>query len=345
MLASSSSSSAKAPVNGSGAVALDAAGLSLGSDTLLIRFEKGTQRQAISADRERCLALLAVATRGAVAPDSIRHLEAASAYWQRGDKALANFRLIFAGLPRLGRGDAGRVKAAEYLLDQGMTPRELLRELEIDAASLDLKKYDPDQPRVPAGQGEQSGQWTDGFWSGVRHWLEEPVPVYDTDTGTEVGTQPREQAIATNPVTVGAGGAAVLLGVETLLPAAAVETEELTPFAQRYLSVSGGRLGSTTTRQQLYEIAQKYAQSGKYVRLQGDGQAAEEFIRGAGPGTNGGTYVDFTATSADGTKIRVQTIDTLSDGVSPTRAEVAAASRIRAAFPNDQLILIPKRLP
>jgi filamentous hemagglutinin len=40
---------------------------------------------------------------------------------------------------------------------------------------------------------------------------------------------------------------------------------------------------------------------------------------------------------------RVQTIDTLADGVTPTQAEAAARDRIRAAFPNDELILIPKR--
>jgi hypothetical protein len=27
-------------------------------------------------------------------------------------------------------------------------------------AALDLKKYNPDQPRVPAGSGRESGEWT-----------------------------------------------------------------------------------------------------------------------------------------------------------------------------------------
>ena len=45
------------------------------------------------------------------------------------------------------------------------------------------------------------------------------------------------------------------------------------------------------------------------------------------------------------TTIRVQTISTLADGVTPTAAEAAAAARIRAAFPNDQLWLIPKGRP
>ena len=224
-----------------------------------------------------------------------------------------------------------------------MTPRELLHELEIDAVALGLEKYDPDQPRVPPGQGKESGRW----WDGISHWLDEDVPVYDTDTGDEVGTQSRGRAIATNPLTIAAAGTAAFFATEAASAAAAaaaarIAAEELTPFALRYLTTSGGRLGSTTTRQQLYEIAQEYLKSGKYIKLQGDGQAPEEYIAGAGPGTRGSTYVGLTAKTADGTTVRVQTIDTLADGVTPTKAELDAAARIRKANPDDELILIPK---
>jgi filamentous hemagglutinin len=54
-----------------------------------------------------------------------------------------------------------------------------------------------------------------------------------------------------------------------------------------------------------------------------------------------GPFVDFTATDGT-TTIRIQTIDTLADGITPTAAEAAAATRIRSAFPNDQLLLVPK---
>ncbi len=43
------------------------------------------------------------------------------------------------------------------------------------------------------------------------------------------------------------------------------------------------------------------------------------------------------------TGIIIQTISTLKDGITPTAAERAAAERIRAAFPNDELCLVPKR--
>jgi filamentous hemagglutinin len=52
--------------------------------------------------------------------------------------------------------------------------------------------------------------------------------------------------------------------------------------------------------------------------------------------------VDITATNGTST-VRIQTIDTLADGVTPTAAEAAAAARIEAAFPKDELILVPKK--
>lgn len=73
----------------------------------------------------------------------------------------------------------------------------------------------------------------------------------------------------------------------------------------------------------------------------GAGRGPEEWIRGPGGGTSGGTWVDITATNGSRT-VRIQTIDTLADGVTPTAREAAAAERIRKAFPNDELILVPK---
>jgi filamentous hemagglutinin len=70
----------------------------------------------------------------------------------------------------------------------------------------------------------------------------------------------------------------------------------------------------------------------------------EEYIPGGGPGTQGGTFVDITAVDpVTGKILRVQTVDTLADGVTPTPREQEAAARIRQAYPNDELILIPKR--
>jgi len=50
---------------------------------------------------------------------------------------------------------------AAKLIDAGVTPRELARELRFGLPT-GLIKYDPDQPRVLAGSGRESGQWTSG---------------------------------------------------------------------------------------------------------------------------------------------------------------------------------------
>jgi hypothetical protein len=80
------------------------------------------------------------------------------------------------------------------------------------------------------------------------------------------------------------------------------------------------------------------------IRSQVGGQKDEEYIPGDGPGIQGGTFVDITAVNKlTGKTLRIQTVDTPADGVTPTPREQEAAARIRKARPNDELILIPKR--
>jgi filamentous hemagglutinin len=78
------------------------------------------------------------------------------------------------------------------------------------------------------------------------------------------------------------------------------------------------------------------------AEVRGDARTSEEWIPGPGGGREGGTFVDITAKTPDGKTIRVQTVDTLADGVTPTPREAAAAARIRAQFPGDELRLVPK---
>jgi hypothetical protein len=69
--------------------------------------------------------------------------------------------LAFAGLPRLeNTNDVYRLYLAEALLDDGLPPCKMLTELGLDRTVRQLDKLDPDQPRVPAGSGRESGQWT-----------------------------------------------------------------------------------------------------------------------------------------------------------------------------------------
>ena len=60
------------------------------------------------------------------------------------------------------REDAFQLFCADGLVKQGVAPRWLMRYQGLDAGELDLLKYSPDQPRVPAGSGRESGWWTSG---------------------------------------------------------------------------------------------------------------------------------------------------------------------------------------
>ena len=155
-------------------IALDERGLTLGAGTRLVRMADG--RMALDADGDRLLALLAVATGRAVPPAVPAASAAAAEHWRRGDKALANFRLIFAGLPQLADADdAHRLRRAAALLDDGMTPRTLLKAFDHAATDFVRGRYDPDQPRVPAGNGRASGRWGDGSGGGTNDagWSDE----------------------------------------------------------------------------------------------------------------------------------------------------------------------------
>ncbi|MGD9791107.1 MAG: RHS repeat-associated core domain-containing protein [Phycisphaerales bacterium] len=148
----------------------------------------------------------------------------------------------------------------------------------------------------------------------------------------------------------GAGGAATngLLKVFGRIPlpggrgqAPGINRGGKSPLLDKYLSGSGGRWGSNSTRALNNKIALELEEQGFSV-YGGAGRASEEWIPGVGGAKKGGTFVDISATNGN-TTIRIQTIDTLADGITPTAREAAAAERIRRAFPNDQLRLIPKQ--
>lgn len=113
----------------------------------------------------------------------------------------------------------------------------------------------------------------------------------------------------------------------------------ISDFLRKYLEGRGGRWGSSKTRVQNDKIASQLEAEG-YRVTGGAGRASEEWIPGPGGSTQGGTFVDITATNGRIT-IRIQTVTTRANGV-PTAGEAAAAERIKNAFPNDELILIPK---
>jgi hypothetical protein len=86
---------------------------------------------------------------------------------------------------------------------------------ETDIASLDNRAR---------GNADGTERWQ-SLLSRLRAFLDEEVPEYDADTGTQVGTRTRGRAIATNPFTVGALGAAAFFGGEALLGALGIGAE------------------------------------------------------------------------------------------------------------------------
>lgn len=86
--------------------------------------------------------------------------EKPSIYGAGGEKSLAQLHLSFARLPPFTVDQAFSLFAADELLKIGLSPRALMKGLGFDPAPLDaLEKYNPDQPRIPAGNGRASGRW------------------------------------------------------------------------------------------------------------------------------------------------------------------------------------------
>jgi hypothetical protein len=140
--------------------------LILGAGTQLARMTRdgqGVSRLASGAEQARLFALLSIVQQQPISANKLHGIAVSLDDWQRGEKSLAHIRLAQASLPYIDDvDDAYRLFLAETLLDQGMTPRALMKALGLDASLLDLIKYDPDQPRVPAGNGRDSGRWGPG---------------------------------------------------------------------------------------------------------------------------------------------------------------------------------------
>lgn len=139
--------------------ALSERGLFLGGVLLA---KMGDEGLCLDGEEERILTLLSVARNGDVNRAALSALRRVSKHWQSGDKCLAAITLAQSGLGKLDAEGAYRLSLAAELLEAGVTPRELRRELGLRPVQLDVSKYDENQPRVPAGSGRASGQWTSG---------------------------------------------------------------------------------------------------------------------------------------------------------------------------------------
>ena len=127
------------------------------------------------------------------------------------------------------------------------------------------------------------------------------------------------------------------LGILGMLPGGAA-------FDAAKITLRAGRLGNAATRSQVDEIA-KYLIDRGYKIDRGGGLAAEEYLKPLFRGRKGGSYVDITAThTKTGKTIRINTVDTLKNGKTPTARERRNAARIRKQIgPKQHLLLVPKR--
>ena len=141
-------------------------GLVLGADTVLAASDPAGQRACVhlEADATRLMALLSSAYGRPIGAEAIGHIRRAAQKWNEGDGGLAHVHLALARLDRLSqpRNDARRLFMADLLMEAGAQPGMILSALGLDRPIPDPanKFYNPGQPRVPAGNGRISGQWT-----------------------------------------------------------------------------------------------------------------------------------------------------------------------------------------
>ena len=148
-------------------------GVVLGAGTVLAPLDRSaghvTGLVLDDAAEERLLALLAAAYRRPVELRVLGNIARASQHWRDGQLHLAAIEQALTGLPPLADEQEAsyRLYLADQLIGEGVAPREMIKTLGIDPAALDRSKagFNPAEPRVPAGNGIQSGDWTNG--SGV----------------------------------------------------------------------------------------------------------------------------------------------------------------------------------
>ena len=102
---------------------------------------------------------------------------------------------------------------------------------------------------------------------------------------------------------------------------------------------TGGRLGNEATRAHVDKVGTEMEKRG-WTITHGGGRAPEEYLPGPGGARKGSSYPDITATKDDKT-LRVNTIDTRANGITPTTREATNADRIRTQT-GEHVLLVPK---
>jgi hypothetical protein len=103
-----------------------------------------------------------------------------------------------------------------------------------------------------------------------------------------------------------------------------------------------GRLGTKLTRDHIADVASELESRGWEI-TGGGGKLPEEYLPGLGGGRKGSSFPDITATK-NGKTLRVNTVVTYADGITPTSREAVNATRIRLQT-GEHLLIVPKPKP
>jgi hypothetical protein len=267
--------------------------LTLGAGTTLA--DARADRRDDAAEGERAVALVSVALGRPLDASAAKHVRRAVAKAREGDAPLALTHLAFAGAGRLTepRDDARRLFIADGLMKAGVAPHTIIEALGTPSTQTDLDRaYNPDQPRVPAGNGQPSGQWTCGDWaddSGDADGASTPAGAQNAAAnsraqGVQIADASDDWAQYLNPISPAeaAGGSA--------------------PYAQHQLGVAAG-------------IAHYEALG--YVIVSRNATAVNV------PGFSSPRFYDFVVQSPDGVMIGVEVKTTLGDTIFLNPVQVA----------------------
>lgn len=205
------------------------------------------------------------------------------------------------------------------------------------AANNPMRYIDPDGRNITSGIGSffselgESIAGAFGFGDGGE-W-EEVGPAFASGYNMDGGVGGFVLAAGEDVLNL-AGGAALGATVRATKSAIALDR------VRRGVPNPGGRLGKDSTRQHVDDVAEEMEKRG-FTITRGGNRYPEEYLPGPGGSRKGSSFPDITATK-NGRTLRVNTVDTRVDGVTPTTREATNAARIRAQTPGDHLLLIPK---
>ena len=145
-------------------------GLVLGAGTVIVPADSARRLRSMRGHETRALTLLSAAYGKAIAPSVLGNIERAAKAWSEGDNCLAYIHLAHARLPALQDPyeAARRLFIVDAFMKSGTSPRAVFEAFHFGVAYIDAveKFFNPDEPRVPAGSGRTSGEWTDSEEAG-----------------------------------------------------------------------------------------------------------------------------------------------------------------------------------